>query len=154
MGGENVRLLTGIKVLEKLEYDEFEIIDKIVFPSKFVAGDVLVKEGSHATSMFFVVEGTLEVITKKSDGSEVLMATISHGESMGEMAFVAGFVRSATVRAKTDGMLLRLKHEDFKALMENHQTIGIKILEAMTILLSVTLRKTSKELTELMLSIA
>ncbi|MGR3219794.1 MAG: cyclic nucleotide-binding domain-containing protein [Candidatus Anammoxibacter sp.] len=154
MAGENIRLLTGIKVLEKLEYDEFEIIDKIVFSSKFSAGDVLVEEGSHAKSMFFVVEGTLDVITKKSDGSEVLMTTLTHGESMGELALIAGFVRSATVRAKTDGLLLRLKADDFKALLKNHQAIGIKVLEAMTILLSVKLRKTSKELTELMLPIA
>ena len=65
MAEENIRLLMGIKVLDKLEYDEFAIIDKIVFPSKFKAGDVLLKEGGHATSMFFVVDGVLEVITKK-----------------------------------------------------------------------------------------
>ena len=82
------------------------------------------------------------------------MTTLSHGESMGELALIAGFVRSATVRAKTDGLLLRLKHEDFKELLKNHQVIGIKILEAMAILLSVKLRKTSKDLTELMLPIA
>ncbi|MGR3318040.1 MAG: cyclic nucleotide-binding domain-containing protein [Candidatus Anammoxibacter sp.] len=153
MAEENVRLLMGIKVLDKLEYDEFEIIDKIVFPSKFNADDVLLKEGSHATSMFFVVEGTLEVITKKSDGSEVLMTTLSHGESIGELALIAGFVRSATVRAKTDGLLLKLKHEDFRTLLDNHPKIGIKVLEAIANLLSIKLRKTSKDLTELMLPI-
>ena len=147
--------LMRIPIFEKLSYDEMEIVGKDVRSLPFKAGDVILKEGSHGTSMFFVVDGILEVVKQKEkvDDENVVIATVSSGQSVGEMALVDGFVRSATVLVKTDGSLLTLKREDFELLQEKHPEIGIKILKGISSLISINLRKTSKKLTELMLPI-
>jgi len=144
----------SVPIFSELGFDELEIVEKIVFYREFTADKVVFEEGSHGRLMYFIVDGKLEVIKKKVGSEEVAhITTVSHGQSVGEMALIDGFVRSATVKAKTDGAFLVLKREDFDNLQEKHPTIGIKILKSISRLISINLRKTSKELTILMLPI-
>ena len=154
MSKSNIYPLMGIKAFSNLEYNEFDIIGQIISTSTFKAGDVILKEGSHGNSMCFVAEGTLSVIKKKEDGHQALITTISTGEFVGEMALVVGLVRSATIQAKTDGILLTLKRIDFEKLIESHPKIGVKILKGILNLISVNLHKTSKKLTNMIPAIS
>ncbi len=145
--------LMRLPMFEKFEYDEMEIVGQIVSSYKFQTDEVLFEEGSHGGSMYFVKDGTLEVIRKNEDGKHVVIASLTTGQSVGEMAIIEGVVRSATVKAKTDGSLLTLKREDFEKLLEEHPMIGLKIVKGISCLLSKNLRKMSIEITNLMLPI-
>lgn len=145
--------LMRLPLFEKFAYDEMEIVGKIVSSYLFHAEEVLFQEGSHGGSMYFVVDGTLEVIRQNEEGKQVVIASLMPGQSVGEMAIIEGIVRSATVKAKTDGSLITLKREDFDTLLEEHPKIGVKILKGISCLLSKNLRKMSIEITNLMLPI-
>jgi CRP-like cAMP-binding protein len=69
----------------KLSYDE---------------GDLVIKEGDYGISIYKILKGRVS-ITKKSDGSEIVLATLGPGEIFGEMAFLNKLLemRSASVRA-------------------------------------------------------
>lgn len=150
MAKNNIYPLMGIKAFSSLEYNEYNIIGQIISPSKFKAGDIILKEGSHGNSMCFIAEGTLSVIKQKEDGNQALITTVSAGEFIGEMALVVGLVRSATIQAKTDGILLTLRRVDFEKIIEEHPKIGVKILKGILSLISVNLHRTSKKLTNMM----
>ncbi len=143
--------LMSIGIFDKLTFEEMEILGSKVSSYQFKEGEVLFHEGAHGDSMYFVVDGVLEIAKQSEEGKQFVIANISKGQSVGEMAIIEGIVRSATVRAKTEGSLLALRRGDFDALLEEHPKIGVKILKSVSCLLSMNLRKTSLELIKLML---
>ena len=54
---------------------------------------------SHDDRVFFIIEGEVSVVLALDDGSHQRIATLSSGMSFGEMAFLGGAVRSASVYA-------------------------------------------------------
>lgn len=153
MTGVNKHILMSVAIFDKLSDNELEIVSKHIFSSAYNAGDVIFREGTHGNSMCFVLEGELDVIKKKEDGSQVLISTLSPGQSVGEMAMVDGLVRSATIQAKTDVSVLVLNRVQFEKLMAEHPKIAMNIMKTIAHLISINLRKTSNELTKLMLPI-
>ena len=65
-------------------------------------GQILFRENEAADSLYFVISGCLGVIVRDSTGPDVLIARIEAGETVGEMGFLDGGVRSATVEALRD----------------------------------------------------
>ncbi len=145
--------IMSLPVFEKLAYEEMEVLGNIVSSCQFHAGQVIFQEGTNGSSMYFVVEGTLEVIKQSEDGKPAVITNLVSGQSVGEMSLIEGIVRSATVQAKTDGTLLLLKREDLEKLLDEHPKIGIKVLKGISQLLGMNLRKMSAEMTKLMMSI-
>jgi len=74
---EIVSLLNNMAFFASLDNPEFiEKIAKIVLLRKFQTGDVIIRQGDAAKGMFFIVKGTLKVI---SDDGEIELAELSSG---------------------------------------------------------------------------
>jgi NTE family protein/lysophospholipid hydrolase len=84
------------------------------------SGEVVMREGEPGDDMFVVVSGRLRVVTTGPNGAEVPLAELGAGETVGEMAFISGEPRSATVYAIRDSELARLSGARFEQLLELH----------------------------------
>ncbi|MCB1521242.1 MAG: patatin-like phospholipase family protein [Hyphomicrobiaceae bacterium] len=82
-------------------------------PLALKRGDVLVRQGDAADSMFIVVSGRFAV---RLDGRADAISEIGPGQPIGEIAFLAGGTRTATVEALRDGLVLGLNRADFERL--------------------------------------
>ncbi|CDI84908.1 hypothetical protein, conserved [Eimeria praecox] len=79
--------------------------DKIYSP-----GDYIIRAGQEGDCMFFIIKGSVEVLS--AEGSVIM--TKSGGDYFGELALLTvGTKRSATVKAKTFTALARLSAEHF-----------------------------------------
>ena len=76
-------------------------------------GAVLVREGEAAEYLYIVMSGRF-CVTRT--GRHQLLHEIGAGEAVGEIAFFAGGVRTATVTALRDAIVLRLARADYEAL--------------------------------------
>jgi NTE family protein len=76
-------------------------------------GDVLMRQGDAADALFIVVTGRFEV---RIAGRDDVVAEIGPGSPIGEIAFLAGGTRTATVRATRDSVVLKLSRADFDEL--------------------------------------
>lgn len=72
-------------------------------------GDTLMKEGDEAKTIFYLKSGTLNIFVNKEK-----IATTSAGEFIGEMAFIDGKPRSATVIAASDCELVEISQTVFQ----------------------------------------
>ena len=95
----------------------------------------------------------LDVIKDAASGERAQISELSAGDSIGEMAVVDNFPRSATVVAKTPATLLTMTSTDFNQLLKDHPEVGITILKAIARILSINLRKTSSQLADYMLPV-
>ncbi len=80
------------------------------------AGTVVFREEEPAREMYGVLGGELEVTKKSRRGSESRIALIGPGECFGEMSLIDIQPRSATVRAISPSLLLRLGADDLDQL--------------------------------------
>lgn len=78
------------------------------FYLRFLApGETLLKEGDKADFVYFVKKGQLRAF-KAIGGKDVELGNIEFGEFVGEMAYINGEPRSATVRAVSDCELIEV----------------------------------------------
>lgn len=87
------------------------------------AGDVIVRKGEPAQSMYFIAQG--ETVVELPQGP----VTLSTGQFFGEMALLVRSNRSATIRARERTSLLVLDAHDFHHIMAQHPHIARKIEE-------------------------
>jgi CRP-like cAMP-binding protein len=72
-------------------------------------GEVVFEQGDRGTGVFVIARGALHVYRRASEEAErVLVDVLGAGQVFGEMAFVSGAPRSATVEAATSATLLEL----------------------------------------------
>lgn len=71
------------------------------------SGETLMKEGDAATHVYILKTGELQAVTNKS-GSPVVLGKIQPGEFVGEMAYINGEPRSASIQALKDCELIEI----------------------------------------------
>lgn len=146
------KMLPKLEVFKFLDEADCKTIEKYMFSYEYKDGNYVFKEGTHGGYMFFIVDGTVDVI-KQIDTQKTKVATLGAGRSVGEMSLIDGGTRSATVKATSDLSLIVLKREDFQKLLDEEPVIANKVLMGIAKLLSDSLRETTNEFTERMLSL-
>lgn len=103
---------------------------------KLEPNQILLKEGEHSNSMYWVQNGQL-VVTKKRGMEEVVLGHIYSGELVGELSFLDQEARSATVKAITEVELIKIPQETIDNIFKTQP----KWLEILVKTLSERLRK-------------
>ena len=80
---------------------------------KFKAGDVIIHEGANNRDLYILSKGILE-ISLKDDENRIVVNEITSPEIMGEISFLNGTPRTATVSAKTDVEMFILSYDKVK----------------------------------------
>lgn len=83
-------------------------------------GDILMKQGDEADALYVVASGRLAVTL---DGRRDLVSEIGSGQPVGEIAFLTGSRRTATVVAMRDSLIMVLPRDEFDRLVEAHPGI-------------------------------
>src|SRR6201991_1886291 len=73
---------------------------------RLTAGSVLFEQGSMGDVIYIVSEGELDIVRELTGGGEDLLRTVTPGDYFGEIGTLFGLPRSATVRARTDAVLV------------------------------------------------
>jgi len=79
--------------------------------------DVIIHEGEEGDYYYLVESGRAQV-TRLVGGANLVLAEIKAGDVFGEEALISDSKRNATVTMKSNGVLLRLKKQDFQKLMQ------------------------------------
>lgn len=91
-------------------------------------GEILIKEGdSLDKDCYILIQGVLSI----SINGKNITHLSDHGILVGEMSFLTGEPRSATVTSKGESTVLRLRKADKNRLLRNNPTITMTILEAL-----------------------
>lgn len=98
------------------------LLDRYTGARRFEAGERILLEGEHDRALYFVRSGVLEV---DQHGFEPV--AVEAPAVIGEMAFLDGSPRSATVVARTDGELLRLSWESFERIQAEDPTVAMSL---------------------------
>jgi CRP/FNR family transcriptional regulator, cyclic AMP receptor protein len=105
---------------------------------RFRSGDLVVAAGQRDRSLYLLTDGLLvvEIPDERRTGMLIEAPAV-----VGEVAFLDGSPRSASLRARTDGEMLRLSWESFEAFSTREQFLARQILLDLGRILAARLRK-------------
>jgi CRP-like cAMP-binding protein len=89
----------------------------------FQPGDIIIRQGDEADSVFSLFEGAADVLVDK-----VVVGQIQEGEILGALAVLTESKRSATVRAKTRCSVVKVPRNQFKTLIRSNPSMIHKLL--------------------------
>ncbi len=107
---------------------------------RFRAGDVVVAQGENDRSLMIVLDGRLETVVG-SGRKQRRLSTIHAGSVLGELGFLDGAPRSASVVADTDVEVLRVEFEDFLVLSRAHAELTFRVLLDLSRILAMRVRR-------------
>lgn len=79
--------------------------------------EVIIREGDEGDYYYLIESGRAQV-TRLIGGAHMVLAELKAGDVFGEEALISDSKRNATVTMKSNGVLLRLKKQDFLELMQ------------------------------------
>ncbi len=97
---------------------------------KLVTGEVLMRKGDEADSLFIINEGWVKIVTVDKKGDELIINKCGPGEIIGEMALLDSGTRSASVVALENSEALELKREAFQAVIDSHPEVSLSIIRS------------------------
>jgi len=112
--------LDAVEIFHGLTADERARLAAELHTLSLKRGQTLVRQGETADALFIIVTGRFAVTL---DGNRIPIAELGPGQPVGEIAFLAGGVRTATVTALRDSLVLRLGWADFEALSAKSPSI-------------------------------
>lgn len=107
--------------------EEIAAIASVAQEHSYVAGQIIVTQGTPGQAFYMVLSGRVEIV--RDDKS---LGTFGQGDFFGEMSLLDSAPRSATIRAVEPTVCLMLSSWDFKALLEKHPSIAVKLLEVLS----------------------
>lgn len=92
------------------------------------AGEMIIEEGAIEDYMGIIVDGSVEISKKKSNGEKEVLAELKPPHSLGEMSMIDSLPRSANAMAITDTTMLVLTNEGFQKMVVENSDLAIKLL--------------------------
>jgi CRP-like cAMP-binding protein len=108
--------------------EDWERLERFAARRRFRGGEDIVREGEVDRALIIVLSGALAFVARSSAGEERVLSIIEAPSLVGEVGFFDPGPRSGTLRAQTDGELLRLSFEQFEALAASSPSLARTIL--------------------------
>jgi CRP-like cAMP-binding protein len=102
----------------------FELVLEKIHLRTLWTGERLFAEGDEGSSLSFVAAGELVVSAKGDGGAPVLLGLLGPGDVAGEISFLSGVPRTATVQARTRVDLLELDRNALTPLVRKHRHVA------------------------------
>jgi hypothetical protein len=136
-------VLRRVKILATLTDAQLERFASFMEVQKARQWSVIVKQGEHGDSMFFILEGEVRVRMMVGE-KETILATLTIGEFFGDVALLDHGPRSADVVANTDATLLKVSANGFQKLAKEAPELATPLLMSLSRTLTARIRADNK----------
>ena len=124
---ERVLFLKGIDLFEQLPGEALVRVAQVAQEVTFLPDDVFIKQGVLGECLYIIIDGEAQVVVE--DVGQVAM--LGAKDVIGEMAILAGSLRSASAVAATELTALKIEREDFQELMTEQPELSLGIIKVL-----------------------
>ena len=90
-------------------------------------GALVLEEGAVGPRMMIILRGRVQVDRAEADGQRLRLARLGPGEVLGELGFLLGLPRTATVRALEPLTVFALDRDAFEALVDADDPAALRL---------------------------
>jgi CRP/FNR family transcriptional regulator, cyclic AMP receptor protein len=124
---EEVQILRNIPLFARMDASKLKLLAFTSERISFRAGDLLVRQGDEAECAYILIEGDAEVLVDTPQGP-LTVATLGRNDIVGEIAILIDVPRTATVRAKSKVVTLRISKDLFFRLVSEFPQLAVEIM--------------------------
>jgi CRP-like cAMP-binding protein len=139
------QVLAQNPLCKSLSEDEAAFLLAVGKRQTLAAGEQLFASGSPGDQLFFVLNGTIEILMPSQDG-DVVVERFQRGDMLGEIAVLDDQPRTTTGRAASSTSLLGIQRDDFHAFLERFPHYRQRLIS----ILVQRLRRTSDLVSEML----
>ena len=144
-----IPFLQTVTVFSPLYISELKIISGFLKPHTYKQDSIICSEGDEGNELFIIESGGATASIRVDDDEEKIISEFSPGDFFGEMAIFENALRSATITAREDSVILALDKNDFFSLMDKWPLVAIKIMRGMLDITSGRLSSTGRFISEM-----
>lgn len=137
--------LQSIPLFKALKKRDLELLMKIIHNRSYVAGEYIFYQGDPGIGLYIIRDGEISIQRESETDAKVNLATFNKGDFFGELALVDGEKRSASAISKTDSRLSVIFKPDLDEFIERYPKKGIKILNGISSIIAIRLRKLNED---------
>ena len=139
---EHAALLARVDLFASLGRVTLAKLAAHLVPVGLASGAELFHQGDPGDAFYLIARGEMGVyVAGSADAGESRVAVLGPGAPVGEMALLTNSPRSATIRAETDGELLRLDRARFLSLVRQEPDVALAIAATLSRRLQATLMR-------------
>jgi CRP-like cAMP-binding protein len=133
----------------ELNDDERRVLADAMTLRDLKHGEILVQEGSADDHLYVVVSGVLGVVKGAGLEEEVTLNAIRPGDVVGELSFLDGATRYASLVALSDTRVLGLSRDALEGLLETRPKVVYHVMRAIVRVVHEIQRRLSMQTAEL-----
>jgi CRP/FNR family cyclic AMP-dependent transcriptional regulator len=127
----DVALLAGVPFFQYLDDEERAVLAQQLDVLRLPKGEPVFHVDDPGGTLYVIREGCVEVFLKDDTGERIVLETPGPGEVFGELSFLDGGARSASVVVTEDLEALAVDRDDLNHLFRTHPEAGLDIIAAM-----------------------
>ncbi|MBI4639908.1 MAG: cyclic nucleotide-binding domain-containing protein [Candidatus Tectomicrobia bacterium] len=112
-----------ISLFADLKPEEVQALRRQVGVHLMPPKTVVFQEGDSASSLFIIARGKIDVLTRGDQPSPILLAQLEAGDFFGEISFLTGERRNATILTSTDTLIVEVPYKVLEGLIYQHPLI-------------------------------
>ena len=125
-----IAALRSTKLAAELTDDEVTALAALITLQQLKPGEVLVREGPSDNHLYVILKGDIAVVKNAgTDGAETLF-TLGAGDFVGELSFIDGTARYASLVAADQARVLGLEREKLESLLDAQPRIVYRVMRA------------------------
>ncbi|MBT9547036.1 MAG: cyclic nucleotide-binding domain-containing protein [Candidatus Sericytochromatia bacterium] len=114
-------MIKAVPLFANAPWEFYDKLEKILHMHHFRPGELILQEGKLGRSMFFILNGQVELISSTEAGPTMLLEA---GDSFGYMGIIFTEPRKSTVRARTACTVCELEKKELDVLLEHYPAMA------------------------------
>lgn len=144
-----VQGLAQSKLATELTPEQCQVLSRSMTSRDLRTSEVLVREGDSDDHLYVIVSGSLGVVKAAGTSNEVTLNVMRPGDVVGELSFLDGATRFASLVAMADTRVLGLSRGDLEALLDSDAHLVYRIMRAIVRVVHDIQRRLSMQTVEL-----
>jgi len=125
----DISLIKKLSCFQGLTKDKLDAISQISNSVCYLPGHILFEQGQKGETLYFLIDGDVEVLFKSAYTDPRRVDMISGAELVGCSAMVPPYTYKATEQCLTEVEVLEIELEALRNLIEKYPQIGLKMQE-------------------------
>jgi CRP/FNR family cyclic AMP-dependent transcriptional regulator len=122
-------MLKKIPLFSTLDDNGMNYLKDVAIKRSFPKNTILFSRGDESDALYLLYKGSAKAIINDETGKEIVLSTVGPGEYFGEISFLDGEARSATVVTREPVQVLIVYKNDFKKILFSNPDIVFRLLK-------------------------
>jgi CRP/FNR family transcriptional regulator, cyclic AMP receptor protein len=138
-------MLKNIPLFSFLDDDELNQLEEISKKKGFPKNTVIMSEGDMTDSLYVVLKGRAYAVSSDENGKQIVLNVFEVNDYFGEMSFIDGESRCATIITKVASQFLVISAEGFNKIVSTNPQMMVRLIKG----LLQKLRRATRQIEEL-----